>query len=125
MVHEWAVCTIKVEVSIGTLTYFARTLPYTRDLKCLGLPLRALRCGAPQKTKFQISSLHLLFIITVHGRIALPFNSTEYDFSHHFSFVLLSLPLLLTFLPLFPHRLTVGRNGRREDANSSELRVVE
>ena len=38
IVHEWAVCTIKAEVAIGTLTYFARTLQYTRDLECLGLP---------------------------------------------------------------------------------------
>ena len=66
-----------------------------------------------------------MFIITVHGNycFAPPVVLDLDEFYPHyfyFFFALLHLPLLLTFVPLFPHRLTVGRNGRREDANSSE-----
>ena len=63
-----------------------------------------------------------MFIITVHGSIALrlPWCLTSMNLFLNFFFALLHLPLFLTFVPLFPHRLTVGRNGRREDANCSE-----
>ena len=82
----------------------------------------ALRCAAPPNIKFQISSLLLLFIVTVNGSIALrlPCCFTFMNLSGNSLFVLLqfAFPLLLTFVPLFPHRLTVGRN---EEAGGCEL----
>ena len=85
----------------------------------------SVRCAAVRHQTIKISNLITAFAVVHHycpwdHYLRLPCCFNLCDFSNHFLFALLRLPLLLTFVPLFPHRLTVGRNGRREDANCSE-----